>query len=116
MEQQTQSTLDVIYENWRGYNEKLGKAVAPLTNEQLWLQPAAHMWPLSQILQHIISVRAGWFSGTLQENDPVMNVYMETWASVIHQRAVRGNWYVASMRRGRSSKAAYSAGRLRSAL
>ena len=79
MEQQTQSTLDIIYENWRGYNEKLGDAITPLTNEQLALQPASHMWPLSQIVQHIISVRAGWFSGTLQENDEVMNVYMEEW-------------------------------------
>jgi uncharacterized damage-inducible protein DinB len=79
MQKQTQSTLDVIYENWRGYNEKLRNAIAPLTNEQLWLQPAPHMWPLSQIVQHIISVRAGWFSGTLQENHGVMNVYMEEW-------------------------------------
>jgi uncharacterized damage-inducible protein DinB len=35
------------------------------------------MWPLGQILQHIISVRAGWFSYTLQENDPTMNEYGE---------------------------------------
>jgi len=77
MQQQTQSTLDVIYENWRIYNQKLHGCVGPLTNDQLRLQPAPHMWPLSQIVQHIISVRAGWFSGTLQENDPVMNEYME---------------------------------------
>jgi uncharacterized damage-inducible protein DinB len=34
------------------------------------------MWPLGQILQHIISVRAGWFSGTLQDDDEAMNAYM----------------------------------------
>lgn len=72
-----QSTLEVIYENWRGYNEKLRNTIAPLTNEQLRLQPAPHMWPVSQLVQHIISVRAGWFSGTLQENDDQMNQYME---------------------------------------
>ena len=77
MQQQTPSTLDVIYESWRGYDQKLCTSVAPLTNEQLALQPAAHMWPLGQILQHIISVRAGWFNGTLQENDEAMNEYME---------------------------------------
>lgn len=77
MSQQAQSTLDVIYENWRGYNDKLRNCVVPLSKDQLRLQPAPHMWPLSQIVQHIISVRAGWFSYTLQENDPVMNVYME---------------------------------------
>ena len=77
MQPPSQSTLEVIYENWRGYHEKLRDCIAPLTTEQLRLQPAAHMWPLSQIVQHIISVRAGWFSGTLQDDDPAMNAYME---------------------------------------
>lgn len=70
------STLEVIYENWRGYQEKLSACIAPLTAEQLTLQPAPHMWPLGQVVQHIISVRAGWFSGTLQEDDATMNEYM----------------------------------------
>lgn len=77
MQQPSQSTLDVIYENWRGYQEKLRNCVAPLTDEQLVLQPAPHMWPLGQILQHIIAVRAGWFSGTLQDEDAAMSDYME---------------------------------------
>lgn len=76
MQQHNPSTLDVIYENWQGYDSKLRNCVAQLTNEQLLLQPAAHMWPLGQIVQHIISVRAGWFSGTLQDNDERMNHYM----------------------------------------
>ena len=76
MQQHTQSTLEVIYENWRSYHEKLCKCIAPLTNEQLLLQPAARMWPLGQIVQHIISVRAGWFSGTLQDDDKVMKEYI----------------------------------------
>jgi uncharacterized damage-inducible protein DinB len=74
--QQTRSTLDVIYENWRVYHEKLRDCIAPLTNEQLLLQPAAHLWPLGQIVQHIISVRAGWFSGTLQDDNEAMKEYM----------------------------------------
>lgn len=76
MQDQTQSTLDVIYENWRGYQEKLRDCIAPLTDEQLDLQPAPHMWPLSQLVQHIISVRAGWFSATLQDEDEAMSAYM----------------------------------------
>ncbi len=76
MPQQPPSTLDVIYENWRGYHEKLRNCVAPLTKEHLLLQPATRMWSLGQIVQHIISVRAGWFSGTLQDDDAVMNAYM----------------------------------------
>lgn len=77
MQLQTQSTLEVIYENWRVYDEKLRDCIAPLTDEQLSLQPAARMWPLGQIVQHIIAVRAGWFSGTLQDDDEAMNTYME---------------------------------------
>ena len=76
MQQQIKSTLDVIYENWRSYHEKLRDCIAPLTNEQLVIQPAAHMWPLRQIVQHIISVRAGWFSGTLQDENETMTGYM----------------------------------------
>ena len=77
MQQQPRSTLDVIYENWRLYQEKLRDVIAPLTDEQLELQPAPHMWPLGQILQHIISVRAGWFSGSLQDEDESMEEYMD---------------------------------------
>jgi uncharacterized damage-inducible protein DinB len=76
MQPQTQTTLDVIYANWRGYQEKLRDSIAPLTGAQLALQPAAGMWPLGQIVQHIISVRAGWFSGTLQDDDAAMRAYM----------------------------------------
>jgi uncharacterized damage-inducible protein DinB len=76
MQQQTQSTLDVIYENWQGYNKKLRDCIAPLTNEQLLLQPAPRLWSLGQVVQHIISVRAGWFSGTLQDDNEMMKEYM----------------------------------------
>lgn len=72
-----QSTLDVIYENWQIYNDKLRAAIAPLADEHLRLQPAPGMWPLGQIVQHIVSVRAGWFSGTLQDEDEAMTPYME---------------------------------------
>jgi uncharacterized damage-inducible protein DinB len=75
--QQTRSTLDEAYENWRMHNDKLRTAIESLTDEQLRLQPAPGMWTLGQILQHIISVRAGWFSGTLQEPDEAMEAYMD---------------------------------------
>jgi uncharacterized damage-inducible protein DinB len=76
MQPEIQSTLDVIYENWRGYNKRLQSCIAPLADDHLLLQPAPRMWPLGQIVQHIISVRAGWFSGTLQEADKAMDEYM----------------------------------------
>jgi uncharacterized damage-inducible protein DinB len=76
MHQQIRPTEKVIYENWRVYHEKLRACIAPLTQEHLLLQPARHMWPLGQIVQHIISVRAGWFSATLQDADAAMHAYM----------------------------------------
>ena len=77
MPAETPATRDVIYENWRIYHEKLRTCVAPLAAAQLALQPAPHMWPVGQLVQHIISVRAGWFSGTLQDADEAMLAYME---------------------------------------
>ena len=75
MQPDIRTTLDVIYENWQGYNTRLQNCIASLTEEQLLLQPTRGMWPLGQIVQHIISVRAGWFSFTLQDPDEVMNEY-----------------------------------------
>lgn len=76
MQPDARSTLDVIYENWHRYNGKVQKCITPLTNEQLLLRAAPRMWSLGQIVQHIISVRAGWFCGTLQDADDAMNEYM----------------------------------------
>lgn len=69
-------TLEAIYDSWRGHNQKLRDAIAPLTSQQLDLQPAPHMWPVSQLAQHIIAARAGWFGATLQEADAAMDNYM----------------------------------------
>ena len=112
--QPEQSTLDVIYENWQGYNAKLRAAVAPLTAEQLRLQPAPHMWPLEQIVQHIISVRAGWFSATLQDSDEAMDAYME-WGQRESPARSGANWRRALTRRGPSSNPEYCAGHPQSA-
>ena len=76
MQQDMSSTIHVIYENWRGYNDKLQNCVAPLTDAQLLLQPDPRMRSLGQIVRHIISTRAGWFSGTLQDSDQAMSDYM----------------------------------------
>jgi hypothetical protein len=35
MQQHTQATLNVIYENWQIYHKKLCTCIAPLTDEQL---------------------------------------------------------------------------------
>jgi uncharacterized damage-inducible protein DinB len=77
MQPEIRLTLDIIYENWADSNKRLTVCIAPLTNEQFSLQPAPGQWPLGQVVQHIISVRAGWFTITLQETSPLMNEYAE---------------------------------------
>lgn len=81
MQPKTPSTLDIIYENWKRYNNMLRDCIVPLTDEQLLLAPAAGMWSVGQLVQHLIFSRANWFNRVLQENDPLMNDYMEwdTW-------------------------------------
>ena len=41
-------------------------------------------------MQHIVSVRAGWFSGTLQDEDEAMAAYME-WGQYDSPVARRGD-------------------------
>ncbi len=54
MQQDTRSTLDVIYENWRGYNGKLQKCVAPLVIRRGILCRA-----LSPTVRHRLSATLG---------------------------------------------------------
>jgi hypothetical protein len=42
MPQPAQPMLDVIYENWKNYDRKLRDRIAPLTPENLTLQPAPY--------------------------------------------------------------------------
>jgi hypothetical protein len=44
MPAQAPPTLDVIYENWRGYHEKLRDCIAPLTNVRS-LGDSGYAWP-----------------------------------------------------------------------
>jgi hypothetical protein len=84
---------------------KLRNAIAPLTDEQLNLQPAPHMWPVSQLVQHLISVRAGWFSGIAarkrRPDEPVHGVG----PARITTPQRRRNGTLPSTKRGPSSKA-----------
>lgn len=73
--QPTHSTLQVFYKNWRVYQDELRSCIAPLTREQLLLQPASGMRPVGYLVQHIISTRVGWFCYTLQDEDPQMHEY-----------------------------------------
>ncbi len=61
---------DVIlpaYANWARYNQRLREAVAPLTVEQLSLQPAPDRWPLWATIGHLACQRVSALCGLAGE-------------------------------------------------
>ncbi len=60
--------ITTIYDNWKGYQENVAAAIAPLTAEQLALQAAPHLHSIGEIVRHIIWARIGWFIFTLNED------------------------------------------------
>lgn len=57
------------YQGWDVYQERLLKAVRPLTPEQLELRAAPHLSTVGMLVAHIILVRAGWLYFVLNEHD-----------------------------------------------
>ncbi len=60
--------ITTIYDNWKGYQEKVAVAIAPLTAEQLTLRAAPHLRSIGEIVRHMIRTRIGWFIYTLGED------------------------------------------------
>jgi uncharacterized damage-inducible protein DinB len=58
-------TLAPFYKGWDVYQEQLVKAIGPLTQEQLELRSAPHMWSVGMLTRHIIAARASWFHGRM---------------------------------------------------
>jgi uncharacterized damage-inducible protein DinB len=63
-------TLAPFYADWSKQNERLIKAIAPLTPEQLLLRPAENMWPVSVLAAHIVGARVYWFHEIMKEGPP----------------------------------------------
>ncbi len=60
-------TLAPFYAGWARQNERLIKAITPLTPEQLLLKSAPHMWHVSVLAAHIIGTRVYWFHDIMKE-------------------------------------------------
>lgn len=60
-------TLAPFYADWSLQNERLIKAIAPLSPEQLLLRPAEGMWHVSVLMAHIIGARVYWFHEIMKE-------------------------------------------------
>jgi uncharacterized damage-inducible protein DinB len=57
-----------IFDGWGAYQEKLAKAVAPLTAEQLTLRVAPNLRSIGEIALHIVGCRVYWFTEFLGED------------------------------------------------
>ena len=59
--------LAAIYDGWRGYQDLLIGALAPLTAEQLNLLAVPSLRSVGEIAAHIIGARAHWFHALMGE-------------------------------------------------
>ncbi len=60
-----QSSLDTIYAGWQEYQNKIIKALTPLTDEQLALRAAPSLRSIGEIASHMVGARARWFHNLL---------------------------------------------------
>ncbi len=69
-------TLTTFYSSWKEYQDRIKKALAPLTAEQLALRPAPHLRAIGEQALHIIGCRIYWFTEFLGEDgDEEMKQY-----------------------------------------
>ncbi|HLX40639.1 MAG TPA: DinB family protein [Ktedonobacteraceae bacterium] len=63
-----------LYKGWDTYQERLIKAIEPLSLEQLSLRIAPQLRSIGELATHIIGARAGWLYYTLEKGDEQMVV------------------------------------------
>lgn len=61
-------TLTTFYTFWKEYQDRIKRAVAPLTAEQLGLRAAPYLRSIGENALHIVGCRAGWFVNFLGED------------------------------------------------
>ncbi|HKP52502.1 MAG TPA: DinB family protein [Chloroflexia bacterium] len=67
-------TLDLFYQWWSNYQDRLKHAIAPLTPEQLALRAAPGLRSVGEIVAHVISSRVAWFGDFLGEMSSMLGV------------------------------------------
>ena len=60
----------VVYAEWKRYQDHIQEAIAPLTADQLRLRAAPTLRSLGELVAHIIATRVGWYNYYMLENDP----------------------------------------------
>lgn len=67
-----QISLVTFYKGWDIYQDLLIQAIAPLSLEQLALEPAPHLRSVGQNAAHIVGTRAGWLHFNLGQGGDKM--------------------------------------------
>lgn len=65
-----------FYAGWDVHNQRLIKALAPLTPEQLLLRSAAHMWTVSVLAAHIVGARVFWFHQIMRAGPAELDAWL----------------------------------------
>ena len=60
-----QFTLTTFYTYWKEYQDRIKRAIAPLSAEQLEIRAAPHLRSIGEIVLHIVACRAYWFTDFL---------------------------------------------------
>ena len=75
---QATTSLEPFYRGWADYHGLLVQAISPLTDEQLRLSAAPNLRSVGDLAAHIVSARAGWFHGLMEEGgeeyDPLPDI------------------------------------------
>ena len=72
------SSLSRFYKWWNIYQERLLKAITPLSSSQLELRTAPHLRSIGESATHVIAVRARWFHTLMGEGGEEMSA-IESW-------------------------------------
>jgi uncharacterized damage-inducible protein DinB len=59
-----------FYRGWEVYQGRLVGVLAPLSQAQLDLAAAPHLWPVRTVACHVVAARAWWFHSWMGEGGP----------------------------------------------
>src|SRR5437588_9740731 len=68
-----ETSVAAYYSGWANYQRLLAGAIAPLSDEQLGLRLAPHLWTVRMIASHVVAVRAWWFHAWMGEGGPELD-------------------------------------------
>lgn len=71
------ATLQVFYDGWEEYMDRVKAAIVPLTGEQLALRAAPHERSVGEIVRHIVKARVDWFHGFMGEESEEIAPYVD---------------------------------------